>query len=62
VPFSSAYFNWRFGGMKKLHVFQHVPFETAGIISQWAEERGYAIATTQFFDGQLPDTGGRIGW
>jgi GMP synthase-like glutamine amidotransferase len=44
--------------MKKLHVFQHVPFETAGIISQWAEERGYAIATTQFFDGQLPDTGG----
>ena len=34
--------------MKKLHYFQHVPFESLGIIEEWAVDRGFTISSTRF--------------
>ena len=44
--------------MKKLHYFQHVPFENLGIIEDWALGNGFDISTTQFYRDQtisMPD-------
>jgi GMP synthase-like glutamine amidotransferase len=43
----------------RLHIIQHVPFETAGLIIPWANKRGYVISTTHIYQPQhsLPLTG-----
>ncbi|WKB36662.1 type 1 glutamine amidotransferase [Terrilactibacillus sp. S3-3] len=39
-----------------IHYFQHVPFETPGYISDWAETRRHSASCTRFFAGDpLPD-------
>ncbi len=44
--------------MKKLHYIQHVPFETPGVILDWARERGYEIGHTRvFLDEPFPSAG-----
>jgi len=44
--------------MKRIHVLQHVPFETPGCIIHWAEDMGYPVASTHFYRGELlPDPG-----
>ncbi len=34
---------------KRLHYVQHVPFETPGVILDWARERGFEITNTRVF-------------
>lgn len=42
--------------MKRVHVFQHVPFETPGCIIDWAKGNDYTLTTTRFFKGEpLPE-------
>ena len=41
--------------MKRIHFFQHVPFEASGMIDTWAQDRGFLSTTTRFFDGQKAD-------
>jgi hypothetical protein len=42
--------------MKRLHYFQHVPFEGLGSIETWAEDAGFQISGTRFFrNDPLPD-------
>ncbi len=48
--------------MKQLHYFQHVPFESPGIIESWAVRRGFALSATRFFDGQRPPDMDAIDW
>ncbi len=36
--------------MKRIHVFQHVPFETPGCIINWANDMGYPITYTRFYN------------
>lgn len=40
-----------------IHYFQHVPFETPGMIAGWAESRGYVLTGTHFYkpDAALPE-------
>jgi GMP synthase-like glutamine amidotransferase len=41
---------------RRLHVFQHVPFEGPGEIARWAREHGHTIATTPWYAGaSAPD-------
>ncbi len=35
--------------MKKLHYFQHVPFENLGLIEDWATAQGFVLSSTQFY-------------
>ncbi|MFT8887974.1 MAG: type 1 glutamine amidotransferase [Ethanoligenens sp.] len=35
-----------------LHYLQHIPLETPGSILSWAEERGYLLSHTAFFNGE----------
>ena len=35
--------------MKRLHYFQHVPFEAPGLILDWARKRGIEVSSTEFF-------------
>jgi GMP synthase-like glutamine amidotransferase len=40
----------------RLHYLQHVPFETPGVIAQWAAERGFTVAGTHPYAGDaMPD-------
>jgi GMP synthase-like glutamine amidotransferase len=40
----------------RIHYFQHVPFEGLGCIEPWAEENGYELTHTRFFEStDLPD-------
>jgi GMP synthase (glutamine-hydrolysing) len=48
--------------MKRIHFFQHVPFEGSGIIGPWAEQRGFSLSTTRFFDGQQPPDLEGVDW
>ncbi|HPR39228.1 MAG TPA: type 1 glutamine amidotransferase [Spirochaetota bacterium] len=42
--------------MKRIHVLQHVPFETPGCIIHWAEDMGYPVSATHLYRGDtLPD-------
>ncbi len=42
--------------MKRIHVFQHVPFETPGCIIHWVEDMGYPVTTTRLYkDEPLPE-------
>lgn len=38
--------------MKRIHVFQHVPFETPGCILNWAMDLGYPVEYTRFYQGE----------
>src|SRR5579872_4060204 len=39
----------------RIHAIQHVPFESAGAILDWAQERGHSFAVCEQFSGaQLP--------
>lgn len=40
----------------KLQIFQHVPFEGAGAIIDWAQARGYSVQTTHWYelDARVP--------
>ncbi len=42
-----------------IHYFQHVPFETPGMIADWAERRGHVMTGTHFYkpDAALPEIG-----
>ena len=41
--------------MKKIHVLQHVPYETPGCIENWINERSYIQTVTEFYNyGILP--------
>lgn len=35
----------------KIHVLQHVPFESLGMIADWAKIKGHKITTTKFYEG-----------
>jgi GMP synthase-like glutamine amidotransferase len=35
--------------MKKLHYFQHVPFEKLGLIEDWATAQGFVLSSTRFY-------------
>ena len=48
--------------MKRMHFFQHVPFETSGIISRWAVNHGFTLSTTKFFDNQKPPDMQGVDW
>ena len=40
----------------RLHVLQHVPFEDAAYIADWAATRGHALVVTHLYRGDaLPD-------
>lgn len=40
----------------KIHYLQHVPFQSPGIITFWAAERGCRVGSTLLYDkGKLPD-------
>ena len=42
--------------MKRIHILQHVPYETPGCIETWIKERGYLYSSTSFYaDETLPD-------
>jgi GMP synthase-like glutamine amidotransferase len=36
--------------MKRIHYFQHVPFEALGSIEKWIINAGYALSATRFFE------------
>lgn len=36
--------------MKRIHYFQHVPFESLGSIETWIAKAGHAISVTRFFE------------
>ncbi len=36
--------------MKKLHYFQHVPFENLGIIEAWANIHDFSLSSTRFYE------------
>lgn len=41
--------------MKHLHYFQHVPFETPGIIEEWSNRHDFSVSSTPFFrDPTIP--------
>jgi len=41
--------------MQRIHVLQHVPFETPGCIIHWAEDMGYPVSFTHLYrDEKLP--------
>jgi len=42
--------------MVRIHVLQHVPFETPGIIQTWIRNKNHKLTTTKFFvDDSLPE-------
>ncbi|HOP62635.1 MAG TPA: type 1 glutamine amidotransferase [Spirochaetota bacterium] len=42
--------------MKRVHILQHVPFETPGCILNWALDMGYPVTYTHFYaEEPLPD-------
>jgi GMP synthase-like glutamine amidotransferase len=47
---------------KRIHFFQHVPFEGPGIIQNWAGSCGHTISTTSFFSGQNPPDPDQFDW
>lgn len=48
--------------MKKLHYFQHVPFENLGIIEDWALNNGFEISSTQFYRDPVISIPDQIDW
>ena len=42
----------------RLHCLQHLPFDDAEVLTEWAEQRGHELKRTNVFDdGQLPSLG-----
>lgn len=48
--------------MKRIHYFQHVPFENLGVIQFWAGMQGYNVTATQFHLGQSPPPMEALDW
>jgi GMP synthase (glutamine-hydrolysing) len=48
--------------MKKLHYFQHVPYENLGIIEDWALNNGFEISSTQFYRDPVISMPDQIDW
>lgn len=48
--------------MKRIHYFQHVPFENLGAIETWAHRCGHRISHTPFYKGGLPPNMDEIDW
>jgi len=46
----------------RLHVFQHVPFETPGCILPWAERAGASVRRTRFYRGDAPPEPESFDW
>lgn len=39
----------------RIHILQHVPYESPGSITDWAEEKGFPVSYTKFYEnGKLP--------
>ncbi|MDR0534554.1 MAG: type 1 glutamine amidotransferase [Verrucomicrobiales bacterium] len=47
---------------KRLHIFQHVPFENAEHIAVWAERQGFTISVTRWFAGEHAPSVDDIDW
>ncbi len=47
---------------KRLHYLQHVWFEDLGIIKTWAEEQGYTVTRTAFFNNEPLPNIAEIDW
>lgn len=47
---------------KRLHYFQHVGFEGAGIIKPWAEQNDFSVTRTAFFDNEQVPSLEDIDW
>ncbi len=48
--------------MKRIHYFQHVPFENLGYIEDWTQARGHALSCTRFFEGETPPSIQDLDW
>ncbi len=44
--------------MKRIHIIQHVPYETPGCIESWIKEKKYVLSVTELYSGAaLPERG-----
>ncbi len=50
------------GYVKRIHYFQHVPFENLGAIENWAADRGHAVSATRYYLGQSPPSIEALDW
>ncbi len=48
--------------MKRIHYFQHVPFENLGAIETWATNQGHAVSATQYYLGQSSPSMEELDW
>lgn len=48
--------------MKRIHYFQHVPFENLGAIETWARRCGHQISNTAFHEGGQPPDMETMDW
>ena len=46
----------------RLHYLQHVPFEDAAEIADWARARGHRLTATRLFAGELPPPPSAFDW
>lgn len=46
----------------RIHCLQHVDFETAAAIGQWAEDRGHVLTSGGFYAGNAPPPAGDVDW
>lgn len=36
----------------RIHVLQHVPYESPGLITDWAKEKGFSVSFTRFYESE----------
>ncbi len=48
--------------MKKLHYFQHVPFENLGVIEAWAEIHDFSLSASRLYESPVVDMPADIDW
>jgi GMP synthase-like glutamine amidotransferase len=48
--------------MMRIHVFQHVPYEDAAFIAEWASNRGHDLSVTRFFEQPAFPSPGDFDW
>jgi GMP synthase-like glutamine amidotransferase len=46
----------------KIHVLQHVPFESLGSIGQWVEDGGHQVTFNRLYQGDRPPKPGQFDW
>lgn len=46
----------------RIHCLQHVDFETAAAIGQWADEKGHVLTSSGFYAGNTPPPAGEVDW